>query len=171
MKKIIFIFIFLFVFHLTVRPNVIDRQTIRRHFIIAVDCSGTFQSDTDKYVLFTKFWNLIENNSINKNELSSADVNDIEAEQKSNFTFFDADKDVVSIFSFGMPGKFRDYIWEKYRYDENTEKEKIFNYIGDSYIFFECKEDGSNLKKIKNKLYETFTNGFFLIFLKDTIKE
>lgn len=166
MKKIILIFLFFYAFLLNVCPSPTKNQTIRRHFIIAVDCSGTFQSDSDKYVLFDYFWNLIENNSINKNELSSADVNDIEAEQKSNFTFFDADKDVVSIFSFGMPGKFRDYIWEKYRYDENTEKEKIFNYIGDSYIFFEHQEDGSNLKKIKNKLYETFTNGFFVNLFK-----
>ncbi len=166
MKKTVFLFVFLYIFLLTVCPSSMNNQTIRRHFIIAVDCSGTFQTDKDKIVLLNEFWNLIEYSSINKNDLSSADVNDIEAEQKSNFTFFDAEKDVVSIFSFGMPGKFRDYIWEKYRYDENTEKEKIFNYIGDSYIFFECKVDGSNLKLIKSKLYETFTNGFYVNLFK-----
>ena len=75
MKKIILIFLFFYAFLLNVCPSPTKNQTIRRHFIIAVDCSGTFQSDSDKYVLFDYFWNLIENNSINKNELSSADAN------------------------------------------------------------------------------------------------
>lgn len=136
--------------------------TVRRHYLVAVDCSGTFQKDDDKYILLNNFWNLISGTDVKTKDLNTCNINDLLNEKKSGMPFFDKNTDVISLYSFGMPGKMRQEIWNKYRFDKFSRSEDVYNMICSSFIFPvspKSSEEKTSTNEIKRNFIKLFNDG------------
>ena len=155
-------------FTLTQATMSFANPTIRKHLIIGVDCSGTFQKNNDKRILLNSFKQMMGGEEVDIKQLSTSNLSDVINENDFGSSFFDASTDVITLFSFGMPGNFRTRIWNKYRYDFNSQPDRIFKDLSSSFIFpLYTSKINTNSKEIYDKFSSLFEDsGYNKLFSK-----
>lgn len=131
MEKKLFLLIILFSF-----TTFLFAESVRRHIIVAVDCSGSFQKaelENNRDSLKSDLLSLLKSGRLGNSQIKFLSL---ENEARGDIKFFDPSTDELSLFMFGMPGKERASIIDRYGRTKSVDNEHAFmREFSHSFIF------------------------------------
>lgn len=136
----------------------------RRHIIVAVDCTTTFQNNQSKWKLYDNFCTLLRGDKIS--DIEQSNMLSFPQNDQNKIDFFDPEQDELSLFMFGMSGNRRKKLWDKYRFANNVNKEELAADFCNSFIYkisaFKGKKECDLDSFLSNDFRSLFCNNGFI---------